>query len=554
MAVEKRYRVIWKDASSTDTMDISNGISLDANDSIKDTADIFRFIIGNKTIDSNDTSNANLQGRRYSQIFDVGDKLELYIGQGSSIPSNLIMGGYISEDDINTSNNNSEVTIKGANKLEKLLSALQDISEENKKASDIVVKAVSNTNDLNTNLKIAGGLWNSQHAEATLTLNSQTFNTGSGLNTSIASGFKGGTNGNITITVYNDTSIPDVTFLGGNASIVFTVNGIDKNSKVISDTITITSSDQNRTKATTKTFDTITSVTHPAVALTITNNKIVIGTGGVQVSTKTIVAYPRPSTQGFRIIDEVSKDTFTGNGSYLYYLTNEDVLVWKQKDTATSSKITKGENTEWGTVYTDYTPAMTMRVRRGAWDLINSIILLMGTDFDGTKLRSNHFSAKSVLTVGWKEKSEVIEHITNNIKKNHPLPSSYPGGTEWGPNSKIVSNDADVNAELKAVMKVIGEGVMNKIIEANGIVRYKINAILEYTDNIFNSFFKGDLVKILNEDIVTNDQPWDLGNEKLMRINNVAYVMTRANIIMKVELIEDEETAIAQYDVFQFNQ
>ena len=547
MANEVRYRVIWKDASSSDTMDITQATALGANDSIKDTADMTTISVGNIVIDSVDSSNANLQGKKYSNIIDVGDKLEIYIGEGNGVPTNLLMTAYIGETDISVKSPNTIVSFKSSNKLEKLLNAFQNLAEEGVNASDVVVKVISNTNDLNKYLKMAGGLYNSQLSAKDLTGNAQTFNSAGGLTTSIATGFKSGTNGNITITIYK--SVSTATFLGGNSSVVFTVNGTNKNGTTISDTITITSSDENATKATSDNFETITSITHPITNLTISDNKIVIGTGGV-VPTSNSINYYSVDKKGFRVIDEISEAKYTGNGAYLYYLTNQDVVIWKPKLANATSTIAKGENAEWGNSYSDYIPAIDMRVRRGSWDLINRVVLIMGEDFDGTKILAYGNDAQSILTVGWKEQSFVVESIANKIKEEHPVPSSYPG--TWGPDSTAVADLAAVNVLLKSLLKTKGEEIIRDVLDKNGLARYKVDCMMEYTDSSFNSLFKGRLIKILNNDVSTKGIPWSFGKEKLLRISVVNYVISMKNVIMKIELIEDVETAIAQYDLEEY--
>lgn len=498
------------------SMDITEASRVRDDEAIKSKSDSFNLSIFNHQITSAHTSNANLINKYISQVIDINDRITIEYANDSDEFSMVFIGDI---DNIKESDNIDENTlsIKGVNRTEKLLNSVENVgSIGSSTTADVLIETlVSRVNDKSDKTKIAGGRWNTQLTAQTFTGAGQTWNSGGGLTNSIATGFKGADNGNITITIYKTTSTG--TFLNGLSSIILTLTGTDSTGAVITDTITITADDD--TKATTSNFETITKVTYNNTNETISNHKIVIGTGGVRTvvsdfsTALATITYYRVGKPVSEYIDELSSKVYTGDLTFLSFIDSNNVLTWKWKSKTSANTIAKGLVPALGTEGTDYHSAIELDTERGTFDLITAMRVHLGTDKNGASISTFGFDATAVAKHGWKWSYEDKSEIARQV---------------------IEQNSGYTNAQVRTESKLQGKSWIRSVLKVTGYARYKAQAKF-----IFNSSFtKGTMISV-----VKPKKGWTASNPYKLRISEISDECTTQGIFTYLTLIEDEEEA-----------
>lgn len=526
MAIVQKKRIVWYSAKKKMqgvSMDITEASRVRDDEAIKSKSDSFSFAIFNHMITSVHTTNANLLNKYMSNVIDINDRITIEYANDTDDFVMVFIGDI---DNIKESDNIDEntITIKGVNRTEKLLNSIENVgSIGTSTTADVLVETlVSRVNDKSDKTKIAGGRWNTQLSATSFSGAGQTWNSGSGLTTSIGTGFKGADNGNITITVYKTTSTG--TFINGLSSITLTLTGTDVNGVVITDTVQISADD--KTVASTKNFETITSVTYVNTGETISNHQIVIGTGGVRTvvsdysTALSTITYHRVGKPVSEYIDELSSEVWTGDVAFLGFVDSNNVLTWKAKSKTSSNTIAKGLVPALGTEGTDYHSAIGLDVERGTFDVITAIRAHLGEDDAGASISTFGFDATAVAKHGWKWSYEDFSEISNQIiEVDDDRDGNGPGLT---------------TAQIRTEAKAQGKERIRAILKVTGYARYKVKAKF-----IFNSrFTKGTMIKVVNE-----KRGWTASSPYKLRISEISQECTTMGIFTHLELIEDEEEA-----------
>ena len=528
MAIVQNKRIMWYSAGGPNntlkgvSMDITESSNVRDDEAIKSKSDGFNFRIFNHQVTSTHTTNPNLQGKYISQLIDINDRITIEYSNDSDDFEMAIIGDI---DNIKESDNIDEntITIKGVSRTSKLLNSIENIAKEGlMTTADVLIETlVSRVNDKSDKTKIAGGRWNTQLIATTLTGSSQTWDSTTGLTTSIATGFKGADNGNITITVYK-TLITE-TFLNGLSSITFELTGTDINGAVITDDILINKNDT--TKSCTKNFETISKVRISSIGVSLSNHKIVIGTGGIRtvvsdyttpLATITIYRTGKPVSE---YIDELSSKKYTGELSFLSFIDSNNILTWKSKSKDSSSIIAKGIVSSLGIEGTDYHSAVELNVERGTFDVITALRIHCGKDDNEHSISTSVFNATAVAKHGWKWSYEDRSEIAEGVIKE---------------DADSLGNTGLTTAQIRAEAVKQGKIQGNAILDVIGFARIKADAKF-----IFNSSFtKGDIIGVVSE-----KRGWLPSKPYKLRLSEISNDCTNSGIFTNLSLIEDEEEA-----------
>lgn len=114
MSTEQRIRIAHTDASSV-TRDVTEAVEFNDDEGIKTTVDSFDFRV--------------LMGASIA-TFAVNDLVKIYLDEGSATPTSLVMDGLITEIQYSYDVDAPFISVKGINRLERLLNSTQPLHAE----------------------------------------------------------------------------------------------------------------------------------------------------------------------------------------------------------------------------------------------------------------------------------------------------------------------------------------------------------------------------------------------------------------------------------------
>ena len=337
------------------------------------------------------------------------------------------------------------------------------------------------------------------------------------LTTSINTAFKGADNGNITITVYILPSVTTESFLNGLDSVTFNLTGTDSDGNALTDTISITANDN--TQSSSSNFETITQVDISSTGESLSNHKIVVGTGGVRSkmsdysTSLATITYQRVGKPVSEYIDDLSSSVYTGDVTYLYFIDSNNVLTWKGKSTTSITTISREIDDLLGTEGTDYSYAIELDVERGSFDIITAIRAHLGKDDTGASISTYAFEATAVAKHGWKWSYEDFSEIANQV---------------------IEQNSGFNTAQIRDAAKDMGRQYIKAILKRIAYVRYRATATFIFN----NGFTKGAQVNV-----VKPTRGWTVNKPFPLRIMDITNDCTDKGIFTTLSLEEDEESA-----------
>jgi len=226
-------------------------------------------------------------------------------------------------------------------------------------------------------------------------------------------------------------------------------------------------------------------------------------------ATTTKVDYFDLNKPMFHHLEEVSKDKYTKNGTYIYYLDTTNQLVWKPRPVDT-------DGSETGTIE-EGVDAIKTNITHSVFGVINALAINCGIDLNGRKITTYAINTSSIGRVGfkWKYVSKT-NYASDYIARN-------PSAT-----------NADVRSNARADAKDWGEVI---VLPQLGAPRYK--AVIEVRGS--TSFVKGDVYKLQMRNFT-----FETGNTYYnLRLKNLRQnFSSKEGWITTVDLEEDEDTAL----------
>ena len=256
------------------------------------------------------------------------------------------------------------------------------------------------------------------------------------------------------------------------------------------------------------------------------------------------------------IIEEMSSDKITTDGSYIFYITIENgvrYLRWKPKSLTASSTITEG------TQPTDIT------VGRAQDEIINAIIYFAGKDCYNHGIYYINYDVMSIVASGSNWKYENLSTVAGNLlqaeKKAQPskwdedsqgnVTSNFPNAYSYTMKFKqrnsntgeslgtdyTVANDAQFNQAIRTEAKWQGYELARRLLELWSNPRFKAVITMPRPSPVYYS--KGDLINLnLNRYVFSNLKTGFVNPYKL-RLKQLTHDFWSWTL----EMEEDEETA-----------
>lgn len=192
----------------------------------------------------------------------------------------------------------------------------------------------------------------------------------------------------------------------------------------------------------------------------------------------TTISYAVEYKPVYQQIADLSKDEYTGDGAYYYYVRSDitgNYIVWKKRNQLIVDS-TLVENTHF----------VNPQVEYGVWDTVNYLIINAGKDPKGNGILTFYYDVGSMGELGTRSKYfplDVSESLHKHEQSNSvgdfsensrlPAAASYPYSTKFvDPKLSIVSEDVDDDAEYVDWFRRTAK----KIARANGkayVDRYK---------------------------------------------------------------------------------
>jgi hypothetical protein len=234
------------------------------------------------------------------------------------------------------------------------------------------------------------------------------------------------------------------------------------------------------------------------------NGWIDIATGEISATTMQFDYY-QPYKPVFQMIEELSTNKYTGNGSYIYYLDAGTNFVWKPRPTEISDTefLCEGLND------------ISIKIEKGTWDLVNAAIINAGADLNGAPVFAYAYNAASIGKVGWKWKYLTMVDIAKEfINKN-------PGAN---------------NTEVRNGVRTQARNLGNQIVLKLGTPRFKVN--WEMRGSL--DYQKGDLYKLVVPSI-----GWTSDFNQQLRLTDIKHTFNTKGWITDLSFEEDEDAALA---------
>lgn len=163
------------------------------------------------------------------------------------------------------------------------------------------------------------------------------------------------------------------------------------------------------------------------------SRQITLSTQSVTTSATTSTNYYSEYKPVFQHIETISRDAYTNDGDYIYYLdTGNKELIWKPKPVASIGSINMSSNR-----------ASIKRTKNEA-DVVNFIFMNVGRDLDDNTITTYATNIPSISKIGYRTKYEVRSEIANTLKLSDITDNSIfrqtaiDIGKAWG--KKILDN------------------------------------------------------------------------------------------------------------------
>ena len=259
-----------------------------------------------------------------------------------------------------------------------------------------------------------------------------------------------------------------------------------------------------------------------------TNREILYNNSTISTTTQKQV-YIRGYEKAFKLIEELSKDEFTGDGQYYYYLDTDNYFHWKKYSDVIEHSINEEDNT------------VSNRTRRGMFEVVNYIIMNCGKSPYGASILQVDYSVQSINKYGWKvklvSKESIANELTNKDRNTKPeywdddsnFPNNYPYYAVWG---EETSSDSDYNDKFVEEVQRQGKSAINALLDkTTGAVN---EVQLEAYNNTSFAYSLGQLTRLT---IPSNY--WS--NPEDLRITSITYSFDTKGWITMLKLKEDDE-------------
>jgi len=222
----------------------------------------------------------------------------------------------------------------------------------------------------------------------------------------------------------------------------------------------------------------------------------------------------------FQMIEEVSRDEFTGDGTYQFYLKNDYNFVWQWRPSVLSGTLSEGHD------------FISIKATFSTYDVVNAMIIDGGYDFNGHTIFALVINTTSIGKLGakWKfvpftELSDKLKtHAGVTIDEDHPFGnvSEYSGGNQ------ALRNDVRTKAKEwgQSLCVLLGNPRWKLDLEINGV----------------NSYVLGSLYKLVIPSI-----GWETDDDMELRIVNILHSFTRNGWTTTLHFEQDETTAISKF-------
>jgi len=257
------------------------------------------------------------------------------------------------------------------------------------------------------------------------------------------------------------------------------------------------------------------------------------------------------------LIEELSSNEYTDDGSYLYYLefdeaTGDINLVWFAKDDTVSSDY----------IYTDGGNFNEIKISLDKDNVVNFLIYHLGKDANGNSITGVNMDANSIAKNGMKAKylqnmAQTADDLLyteananpskfdfngNQLASRFPLSTEYPYtftaiGQDDTNVTLTVYNDKEFNDNFRIMVKNEGKRRTDRIIRE---LSYPIYHAVLTQKRRANSYYQlGNIIKLYNKKYFGTNADGS-SKSQLLRIHKVVYTQHKVTI----ELKEDEETAL----------
>ncbi len=236
------------------------------------------------------------------------------------------------------------------------------------------------------------------------------------------------------------------------------------------------------------------------------------------------ISFVKEFDKAFKLIDELSQEENTGDGTYIYYMDENNYFHWKPKPEDNSGDLNYG------------TELITSNTTKAMYEIVNYIILNCGKNCFGNSILQFDYDVESINKYGWKTKLISLEDISNVVKtrennlmtdknvvqEGSDFPSDYPYTTSWG---EETTNDSNYNSKFVDYILELGAVEIKRILNKSAGASYKsvINTPISTSYNLgdnYNllipkvSWASGYELRIITMDWKFNKDGWDL-NMKL---------------------------------------
>lgn len=248
----------------------------------------------------------------------------------------------------------------------------------------------------------------------------------------------------------------------------------------------------------------------------------------------------------YEAIEQFSDDEYTEDGQYIFYIDNENKFYWRKKTDITYDglDLEEGVNVE------------TLSVRRGEFDVYNSVIVAAGRDAYGNGTHILQINAVSILEIGskWKflDRTTIAPELIGKEKSSNPasfttdaegnftddnFPTSYNYNMqfEWDsdgdgtPDTKTVTSDAEFNQAIRQEAKRQARNAAQNFLNLHGDIQIKATAQV----NGSLSYEKGQVVKLTSATANLSEQE--------LRIQDVSHTFSKAGWKTNLDLLQDSE-------------
>lgn len=196
----------------------------------------------------------------------------------------------------------------------------------------------------------------------------------------------------------------------------------------------------------------------------------------------------------YDFIEQISDDEYTGDGQYIFYLDSTNTFYWIKKTSVAFSGLTLTEGID----------IETLSVKKGKFNIFNSVIMDVGKDAYGNGNHLLQINTVSILQTGakWKflDESTISANLLIAEKNANPssftdadnFPTSYNYSLQFQWDSdgdgivdtNVVTSDADYNKAIRQQARILGRQRAQSFLTLHGDVSIKatvqINGTVSY--------------------------------------------------------------------------